>query len=244
MLNFDEGHIAGTMGLPRVMEWLRVLKKDDKGSVKLGHGKQFLKYKLIKSPRRLRNMMQMFKNVSVNTIQVLTSDLLRKAVAQLRSRLHKATSRKRQALVAAPSVSGVPSSVSGGRRCRITRKMHVKTPPKISAATRAAIELLYCQKDFLRKEITLWLADHTDAGTNKVDWNCITIKDVVEWSPEQCTELEPLHSRTVQDRRGRACFWFGTAQPVHIIRSGHGCVLHQVVFRPSGTPESEIACES
>lgn len=52
------------------MEWLRVLKKDDKGSVKLGYGKQFLKYKLIKSPRRLRNMMQMFKNVSVNTIQV------------------------------------------------------------------------------------------------------------------------------------------------------------------------------
>ena len=75
MLNLDEGHIAGTMGLPRVMEWLRVLKKDDKGSAKLGYGKQFLKYKLIKSPRRLRNMMQMFKNVSVNTIQVLTSDL-------------------------------------------------------------------------------------------------------------------------------------------------------------------------
>ena len=70
MLNFHEGHIVGTMGLPRVMEWLRVLKMDDKGSVKLGYGKQFLKYKLIKNLRRFRKTMQMLKNVSVNTIQV------------------------------------------------------------------------------------------------------------------------------------------------------------------------------
>ena len=69
LLNFDEGHMSGTVGLPR-MEWLRVLKRDDNGPAKLGHGKQFLKYKLTKNPRRLRKGMQMLKNVSVGTIQV------------------------------------------------------------------------------------------------------------------------------------------------------------------------------
>ena len=62
--------MSGTMGLPRIMEWLRVLKRGDNGPVKLGHGKQFLKNKLIKNPRRLRKTMQMFKNVSVDTTQV------------------------------------------------------------------------------------------------------------------------------------------------------------------------------
>ena len=70
MLNFNEGHSSGTMCLPRIMEWLRVLERDDNGPVKLGHGKQFLKYQLIKNPRRLRKTMQTFKNVSVDATQV------------------------------------------------------------------------------------------------------------------------------------------------------------------------------
>ena len=155
--------------------------------------------------------------------KVLTSDLLRKAVAQLRSTLRKATSRKRQALVAASAVSGVPSSVSGGRRCRIMHKLKLKTPPKISAAARAAIELSYCQKDFLRNEITLWLADHSDDGTDEVDWNCITIKDVLEWSPDQCTELEPLH--VAQCRIVEGVPVFGPGQRNQFITSAAGRVV-------------------
>ena len=69
MANFDEGRMAGTMGLQRIMEWLRVLR-DDKGSIKLGHGKPPLKYKMIKYTRYLRKTIEVWKNVYVSTFQV------------------------------------------------------------------------------------------------------------------------------------------------------------------------------
>ena len=70
MLIFDEGCMSGTMGLQRIMECLRVLKRDDKGPIKLGHGKPLLKYKMIKDPRYLRKTMMVWKNVYVSMIQV------------------------------------------------------------------------------------------------------------------------------------------------------------------------------
>jgi hypothetical protein len=249
--------MSGTMGLQRIMEWLRVLKKDDKGSIKLGHGKPPLKYKMIKDTKYLRKTIKVWKNVYVSTFQVqlrcqksansvifmptcfqsrnnsthlgydkgfltqrvcwtqlqqrlassttkvLTSEGLRKAAAELNSALHRALSRKRGAVVEA-------SPVSGGMQFRIKRKMKVQTPAKVLAAARAASKSSYCQKHVLRKEIMAWLAEHSDSGSNRVDWNCITIKEMLDWAPDECSELKPLHGRTVQDLRMRTLLGLGT----------------------------------
>ena len=81
--------------------------------------------------------------------------------------------------------------------------MKVKTPAAMSAAAQAAIVLSYRQKRVVRKEITRWLAVHSAAGTNLVDWNCFTAKDMLQWAPDGCSELDPLHGRSVQALRVR-----------------------------------------
>ena len=86
------------------------------------------------------------------------------------------------------------------------RKTTPKTPAKISEAAQIAIAMSYCQKHFLRKEIMWWLAVHSTAGTNKVDWNCIKVKEMMQWAPDESLELEPLYDRTVQELRGCASF--------------------------------------
>ena len=58
MVNFDEGRMASTMGLPRIMEWLQALRRDDNGKLKLGHGKPLLGYTLCGNTRRLRLIMR------------------------------------------------------------------------------------------------------------------------------------------------------------------------------------------
>ena len=70
MVNFDEGRMASKMGLPRVMVWLRVLYKSKVGRVKLGHGKPQLRYKLIKDVGTLRRIIELWKDVPVEHIQV------------------------------------------------------------------------------------------------------------------------------------------------------------------------------
>ena len=43
---------------------------DDKGSIKLGHGKPPLKYKMIKDTRYLRKTIKVWKNVDASALQV------------------------------------------------------------------------------------------------------------------------------------------------------------------------------
>ena len=60
------------------------------------------------------------------------------------------------------------------------------------------------QTNFVRKDITLWLTDHSMAGASHVHWSCITVESTLELVPEVCSDLEPLYSRTVEERRVRA----------------------------------------
>ena len=46
----------------------------------------------------------------------------------------------------------------------------------------------------------LWLlATHTEAGTNQVEWAAITVGELLQWAPDECSELRPLHDKSVQE---------------------------------------------
>ena len=125
--------------------------------------------------------------------KVPTLDALEKAAAELRSKLHKAM-----------MVEGQAPPDSGGKRYPIRPKMKEKMPATSSGTEQAAIALSLRQTNFMRKEIALWLTDHSTARTNQVDWSCVTVKSTLELAPEACSDLEPLYSRTVEERRVRA----------------------------------------
>ena len=122
--------------------------------------------------------------------KVLTTDALEKAAAELRSKLHKAM-----------MVKGQAPPDSGGKRYPIRANMKEKMPATSSGTEQAAIVLSLWQTNFMRKEITLWLTDHRVAGTKQVDWSCVAVKGMLELVPETCSDLEPLYSRTVEERR-------------------------------------------
>ena len=125
--------------------------------------------------------------------KVLAIDALEKAAAELRSKLHKAM-----------MVEGQAPPDSGGKRYPIRAKMKEEMPAASSGTEQAAFVLSLWQTNFMRKEIMLWLTDHSMAGTSQVDWSCITVKNMLELVPEICSDLEPLYSRTVEERRVRA----------------------------------------
>ena len=125
--------------------------------------------------------------------KVLTIDALEKAAGELRSTLRKAM-----------MVEGQAPPDSGGKRYPIRAKMKEKMPATISGTEQAAIALSLWQTNFMRKEIVLWLTDHSMAGASQVDWSCITVKSMLELVPETRSDLEPLYSRTVEERRVRA----------------------------------------
>ena len=60
------------------------------------------------------------------------------------------------------------------------------------------------------KEITLWLAEHSDSASNRVDWNCVTTKEMLDWAPDERFELKPLHCRKVQALRVHTLLGLGT----------------------------------
>ena len=70
MLNFDEGRMSSTMGLPRIMQWLQVLERSDRGPVKLGHGKLTLRYTVTQDLDHVRLTMKLWEDVSVENVQV------------------------------------------------------------------------------------------------------------------------------------------------------------------------------
>ena len=123
----------------------------------------------------------------------LTIVAVQRAAAELRSKLHKAM-----------VVEGQAPPDSGGQRYPIRAKMKEKMPATSSGTEQAAIALSLWQTNFTRKEITLWLTDHSMAGASQVDWSCTTVKSVLELAPETCSDLEPLYCRTVEERRVRA----------------------------------------
>ena len=83
----------------------------------------------------------------------------------MRSKLHKAM-----------VVEGQAPPDSGGKRYPIRAKMNEEMPAASSGTEQAAIVLSLWQTNFMRKEIMLWLTDHSMAGTSQVDWSCITVK--------------------------------------------------------------------
>ena len=125
--------------------------------------------------------------------KVLTIDALEKAAAELRSNLHKAT-----------MVEGQAPPDSGGKRYPIRAKMKEEMLAASSGTEQAAFVLSLWQINFMRKEIMLWLTDHSMAGTSQVDWSCITVQNMLELVPEMSSDLEPFYSRTVEERRARA----------------------------------------
>ena len=112
--------------------------------------------------------------------KVLTIDALEKAAAELRSKLHKAM-----------MVEGQAPPDSGGKRYPIRAKMKEEMPAASSGTEQAAFALSLWQTNCMRKEIMLWLTDHSMTGASQVDWSCTTVKSTLELVPEMCSDSEP-----------------------------------------------------
>ena len=83
LINFDQDHMATSMGLPRIMVWLRLLQQDTTGSAKLGHGEFILPYKLQRKLKRVEHIMKAWEAVSIKTPEVFTNEALREVISQL-----------------------------------------------------------------------------------------------------------------------------------------------------------------
>ena len=67
------------------------------------------------------------------------------------------------------------------------------------AKDKKAAAVPYLHKHVLRKEMSWLLQTHTAAGTNQVEWAAITMKELLQWAPDECSELRPLHDKSVQE---------------------------------------------